>query len=147
MNLRKTLAPGIRCTKLRLDLVEADWSERVFRVAIALILPTAIPLRVMDLVTTYIGLNMGVQEVNPVSALVLGAFGFAGLILLHTGVIAMQLFSAWCGYGKALRYYGSTRKGARGAYFLLEFLVIVVLLLPFFVETSVVTSNLQVILR
>lgn len=147
MNSPKILAPGVRYTKFKLDLAEVDWAERIFRVTISLILPTAIPLRVMDLVTTYIGLNMGMQEVNPVSALALGAFGFSGLILLHTGMIAIQIFASWYGYGLALRYHGSARKGARMTYFLLEFLVILVLLVPLLRETSVVVHNLRVILR
>jgi hypothetical protein len=54
----KILAPGILCTKFKLNLAKADRTERMFKVAIALILPTAILLRTMDLVTTYVGLNM-----------------------------------------------------------------------------------------
>jgi len=142
----KILAPGIACTKFKLNLAEVDMAERIFRMSIALILPTAILVHTMDIATTYIGLNMGNVESHLIPAFMMKMFGFGGFILLSVCIILLQLLFAWVVYGAVLRYKGSTRKNAKTTYFLYEFLAIVLLLIiPLLVGIQVVASNLQVI--
>lgn len=142
----KILAPGIACTKFELNLAEADRTERMFKVAIALILPTAVLSRAMDLITTYVGLSMGKSEFNPISAWTLNTFGFKGLVLLNVCVIVLQLILAWIAYGMTLRLKDSTRMIAKVLRLLIGFLVIIFLVvILFLIEICVVASNLQAI--
>ena len=56
-------------------------------------------LSMMDVATTYVGLNNGLNEVNFLSLILLNKFGFFGIIILHFITLLLLIW-----FGKILKY-------------------------------------------
>jgi len=121
-------APGIRCSRFKLDLSRIDGMERIFRVGIAVLLPINIALRTADFVITIDLLSKSWKEAG-FSALIVERWGIGGLALNFLVLIGALIWGTWFLYGVALRYRMRKERAGRAVYVIFEIVAVGGLLL------------------